>query len=276
MASIEKMSPKQYAAVKRDSLSDSVVPEESRQMTLKDLQRHIGEWAAMTPDPELAHNLRRLLRDPSPAADRPVENGGLTSVQAGEGYRDHRSKDASVENSELTETQKLKAYALSGDYSEAGALLGHLLSAEPATQVENSELREALDELGAAVRMQNSSLRDDLNDSYDDDYTTARSRIEELFASREQAHAFDSKYWKDEFLKFRAEISRLRSDRKVPDIEVLAEAVHEAYLDTCGRLGWPVKSENRVPYARLSDDGKELDRASVRAVLRRISGSGSQ
>lgn len=30
MASIEKMSPKQYAAVKRDSLSDPVVPEESR------------------------------------------------------------------------------------------------------------------------------------------------------------------------------------------------------------------------------------------------------
>jgi hypothetical protein len=53
----------------------------------------------------------------------------------------------------------------------------------------------------------------------------------------------------------------------VPNIEVMAEAVHNAYLETCARLGWPVKESNNVPYAELSEDSKELDRASVRAVL---------
>jgi hypothetical protein len=51
------------------------------------------------------------------------------------------------------------------------------------------------------------------------------------------------------------------------DVEKLAGAVHQAYLDTCERLGWPVKPENQVSYAELSEDSKELDRASVRAVL---------
>jgi len=51
------------------------------------------------------------------------------------------------------------------------------------------------------------------------------------------------------------------------DIETMAEAVHQAYLDTCKKLGWPVKIENQVLYAGLSEDSKELDRASVRAVL---------
>ncbi len=51
------------------------------------------------------------------------------------------------------------------------------------------------------------------------------------------------------------------------NIETMAEAVHQAYLDTCARLGWPVKPSNQVPYSELSEDSKELDRASVRAVL---------
>lgn len=50
-------------------------------------------------------------------------------------------------------------------------------------------------------------------------------------------------------------------------MERLAAAVHQAYLNTCARLGWPVKLENQVPYAELAEDSKELDRASVRAVL---------
>lgn len=50
-------------------------------------------------------------------------------------------------------------------------------------------------------------------------------------------------------------------------LEALASQVHQAYLDTCARLGWPVKPANQVPYAELSEDSKELDRASVRAVL---------
>lgn len=52
-----------------------------------------------------------------------------------------------------------------------------------------------------------------------------------------------------------------------PTIEQMAASVHQAYLDTCARLGWGVKPENLVPYEDLSEDSKELDRASVRAVL---------
>ena len=60
--------------------------------------------------------------------------------------------------------------------------------------------------------------------------------------------------------------SSLSPDR-MPEIEVMAEAVHNAYLDTCERLEWEVRPANLVPYADLSEDSKELDRASVRAVL---------
>lgn len=52
-----------------------------------------------------------------------------------------------------------------------------------------------------------------------------------------------------------------------PNIERLSAAVHQAYIDTCDRLGWSILPANRVPYATLSEDSKELDRASVRAVL---------
>ena len=54
------------------------------------------------------------------------------------------------------------------------------------------------------------------------------------------------------------------------DLEVMAEAVHQAYLDTCERLGWLVGEDNQVPYAELSEDAKELDRASVKAVIKLI------
>lgn len=50
------------------------------------------------------------------------------------------------------------------------------------------------------------------------------------------------------------------------NIEVLAEKVHNAYLETCKRLGWSVKSSNQLPYKELSDDSKELDRVSVLVV----------
>ena len=51
------------------------------------------------------------------------------------------------------------------------------------------------------------------------------------------------------------------------DIELLAEKVHNAYLETCKRLNWPVKTSNQIPYSELSEDSKELDRASVKAVI---------
>jgi hypothetical protein len=59
-------------------------------------------------------------------------------------------------------------------------------------------------------------------------------------------------------------VQALRDDAFV---ERAAAAVHQAYLDTCDRLGWGVKPENRVPYEELPEDAKELDRASVRAAL---------
>ena len=59
-------------------------------------------------------------------------------------------------------------------------------------------------------------------------------------------------------------------ERYEKDIEIMAERVHQAYLDTCDKLCWPVKLENQVSYAELSEDSKELDRASVRAVLNYI------
>lgn len=52
------------------------------------------------------------------------------------------------------------------------------------------------------------------------------------------------------------------------NMEQIAEAVHDAYLDTCKKLGWAVKPSNQVPYRDLTEESKELDRASVRAVLR--------
>lgn len=51
------------------------------------------------------------------------------------------------------------------------------------------------------------------------------------------------------------------------DLENMAAAVHVAYLSTCQRLGWEVKPSNAVPYVSLSHEAKELDRASVFAVL---------
>ena len=49
-------------------------------------------------------------------------------------------------------------------------------------------------------------------------------------------------------------------------MEAMAASVHQAYLDTCARLGWEVREDNKVPYEKLEENSKELDRASVRAV----------
>lgn len=50
-------------------------------------------------------------------------------------------------------------------------------------------------------------------------------------------------------------------------IEHAAAAVHQAYLATCDRLGWPVKPENNVDYAELSEESKELDRVTAQAAI---------
>lgn len=61
-----------------------------------------------------------------------------------------------------------------------------------------------------------------------------------------------------------------RTEQEPVDLEIMASAVHDAYLNTCNALGWGVKLENRVPYSELTENSKELDRASVRAVLRLV------
>ncbi len=49
--------------------------------------------------------------------------------------------------------------------------------------------------------------------------------------------------------------------------EEAASEIHIAYLSTCRKLDWKVKDENRVPYSHLSEESKELDRASFEAAL---------
>ena len=51
------------------------------------------------------------------------------------------------------------------------------------------------------------------------------------------------------------------------DVERIAEDVHEIYLATCRQRGLPIKPENAVPYAALSDVSKDQDRAIAHYVL---------
>lgn len=75
-------------------------------------------------------------------------------------------------------------------------------------------------------------------------------------------------YWLDRLETHRQEaVEEYRRGLVEGDIEKVAEAVHRAYLTTCEKLGWEVKPSNKVPYSELSEDSKELDRASVWAVL---------
>lgn len=50
-------------------------------------------------------------------------------------------------------------------------------------------------------------------------------------------------------------------------IELGAAKIHDAYLETCKKLGWEVKTQNLVPYSELSEQSKALDRASFRAAM---------
>lgn len=52
-------------------------------------------------------------------------------------------------------------------------------------------------------------------------------------------------------------------------IEQLAAEIHDVYLETAKRLGWTVRPEVDVPYAQLSPEAKELDRAFARWHLQR-------
>ena len=57
----------------------------------------------------------------------------------------------------------------------------------------------------------------------------------------------------------------------LPDVEEVSAKVHEAWMDAKRRAGITTrKSESgeelMVPYEQLSEEAKELDRSSVRAV----------
>jgi len=61
----------------------------------------------------------------------------------------------------------------------------------------------------------------------------------------------------------------------LPDIEIVAAKVHEAWMESKRTKGITSRKsetgeELMVPYANLSEDAKELDRASVRAVYAAI------
>lgn len=61
----------------------------------------------------------------------------------------------------------------------------------------------------------------------------------------------------------------------LPDIEIVAAKVHEAWMESKRKSGVTSRKsetgeELMVPYSKLSEGAKELDRASVRAVYTAI------
>jgi hypothetical protein len=61
----------------------------------------------------------------------------------------------------------------------------------------------------------------------------------------------------------------------LPDIEAVAAKVHEAWMESKRTQGHITRlsesgEELMVPYERLSESAKELDRATVRAVYKAI------
>ena len=61
------------------------------------------------------------------------------------------------------------------------------------------------------------------------------------------------------------------STQDLPDVEAVAAKVHEAWMESKRAQGVTTRrsesgEELMVPYERLSESAKELDRATVRAV----------
>ncbi|MDO7846918.1 RyR domain-containing protein [Hymenobacter sp. M29] len=66
----------------------------------------------------------------------------------------------------------------------------------------------------------------------------------------------------------------------LPDLELVAEKVHEAWMKTKQSQGVTTRlsetgEELMVPYAQLSEPAKELDRMTVRTVYAAIEALGS-
>lgn len=67
---------------------------------------------------------------------------------------------------------------------------------------------------------------------------------------------------------------------QLPDLELVAEKVHEAWMKTKQSQGVTTRQsetgeELMVPYAQLSEPAKELDRMTVRTVYAAIEALGS-
>ncbi len=65
----------------------------------------------------------------------------------------------------------------------------------------------------------------------------------------------------------------------LPDIEITSAKVHEAWMESKRKQGVTSRmsetgEELMVPYAELSEEAKELDRGSVRAVYKAIESLG--
>lgn len=61
----------------------------------------------------------------------------------------------------------------------------------------------------------------------------------------------------------------------LPDIEVVSEIVHEQWMEQKKSLGYTSYfsadgEELMVPYMNLSEDAKEIDRGTVRAVYKAL------
>jgi hypothetical protein len=66
---------------------------------------------------------------------------------------------------------------------------------------------------------------------------------------------------------------------QLPDLELVAEKVHEAWMQTKQSQGVKTRlsetgEELMVPYAQLSEPAKELDRMTVRTVYAAIEAAG--
>ena len=66
----------------------------------------------------------------------------------------------------------------------------------------------------------------------------------------------------------------------LPDIELVAARVHEAWMENKRRAGVTTQKldsgeELMVPYEELTEDAKQLDRTTVRSVYDAIIASGS-
>ena len=71
------------------------------------------------------------------------------------------------------------------------------------------------------------------------------------------------------------------SDSQLPDIEAVSEKVHEAWMASKRAQGVTSRKsetgeEQMVPYEELSEEQKEIDRVTVRAVYEAIRAASEQ